>query len=162
MDTPAEALLTVTIASRTCSAATASARSLTYANCIATSSSFDHIEPSLRLKATVFLSDFATSSCGERVAWYSAWGESNATPWSSLRPLNDSEGKRAACVRSGCQPTPHTSEIILTILRASVPNNRSSPFHAIEAAIFRFESRLRRTSNATPGFMREALIKSVP
>ena len=64
MDTLAKALLTVIIASRTFSAATASARSFTYASCIATSSSFDHIEPSLRLKATVFLSDSATSSWG--------------------------------------------------------------------------------------------------
>jgi len=99
MDTVAEALLTVMIASRTFSAATASARSFTYANCIATSSSFDHSEPSLRLKATVLLSECATSSWGYRVAWYPAWGESNDTPWRSLRPLNDSDGKRTACVR---------------------------------------------------------------
>lgn len=55
---------TVMIASRTFSAATASARYFTFASCIAISSSFDHIEPSLRLKLRVFLSDSATSSWG--------------------------------------------------------------------------------------------------
>ena len=45
---------------------------------------------------------------------------------------------------------------------ASCPNSLSLCFHPTVAWIFRFESRLRRTSNGWPGFMSEALMKSAP
>jgi len=55
-----------------------------------------------------------------------------------------------------------TKQKTQTILTASWPNNLSPFFQETTELIFLFESLFNRTSNGTPGFINEALMKSLP
>ena len=95
--------------------------------------------------------------------WYATTGASEGTHSKVFRYVKVSEGNLEPCIiEIRIRYLSPKDRKLRTVLKASCPNSRSPFFQATIELIFLFESLFNRTSKGTPGFIKNAVINSVP